>query len=56
VLVFKNNGESKNYNLLDHVLFPGLKRTSALFRYIIPEKLIGKIVCYTTIKKFNSNP
>lgn len=54
VLIFKNNGELKNYELLNHVLFPGLSRASALFRYVIPEKMIGKIVCYVAIKKFNN--
>ena len=53
VLVFKNNGEMKDYELLDHVLCQGLKRVSGLFKYIIPPKQLGKIVCYVTLKKFN---
>lgn len=53
VLVFKNHGEKKTYDMLDHPLIPGLKRTSSVFRYIIPSNRIDTTICYTTIKSFN---
>lgn len=55
VLVFKNNGEKKMYDLLDHVLCPGLKRTSALFKYIIPSNKKDSVVCYTHVNRFRSS-
>ena len=55
VLVFKSHGERKNYDLLDHPIISGLKRTSAMFRYIIPPNKIDSIVCYTHVKQFNSS-
>ena len=53
VLVFKNHGERKNYEMLDHTLCPGLKRLSALFRFVVSRNRLLQTICYTHVKKFN---
>lgn len=52
VLVFKNHGQRKTCEFLDHVLCKGLKRTSSLFKYIVPDNKLKNMVFYTYVKKY----
>lgn len=55
VLIFRNQGEMKNFTLMDHPFIGGLKRTSAIFRYIIPPNRLDSVVCYTHVRQFSNS-